>query len=205
MNVVISQRAQLYQWIESLSPMKEYLVDDLLPKPATQSTAPVNSRTWTLKVPHCPLSVIIKNVLHFISCLVIIIVVLELISFLLSFQNNISIFHIGFFKFKISANMYFQLYFNWWKLFVLVLVNTNSPPPPFFLISLTHVCIMLFSGALLYKKLKEYAMTEEQLQEHGYPRPHPEMSGHAVVHNLPEKKNNDRKVYFHGLRPISCC
>ncbi|XP_016397793.1 RNA exonuclease 1 homolog isoform X1 [Sinocyclocheilus rhinocerous] len=46
-------------------------------------------------------------------------------------------------------------------------------------------------GAILYKKQKKYAMTEEQLQEHGYPRPHPEMSGHAVVHNLPEKKNND--------------
>ncbi|KAF4110082.1 RNA exonuclease 1 homolog isoform X2 [Onychostoma macrolepis] len=46
-------------------------------------------------------------------------------------------------------------------------------------------------GAILYKKLKKYGMTEEQLQEHGYPRPHPEMSGQAVVHNLPEKKNND--------------
>ncbi|XP_016327166.1 RNA exonuclease 1 homolog [Sinocyclocheilus anshuiensis] len=46
-------------------------------------------------------------------------------------------------------------------------------------------------GAILYKKQKKYAMTEEQLQEHGYPRPHPEMSGHAVVHNQPEKKNND--------------
>lgn len=38
-------------------------------------------------------------------------------------------------------------------------------------------------------------MTEEQLQEHGYPEPHPEISGHAVVHNLPEKKNNDRKFF----------
>ncbi|XP_051759983.1 RNA exonuclease 1 homolog isoform X1 [Ctenopharyngodon idella] len=46
-------------------------------------------------------------------------------------------------------------------------------------------------GAILYNKLKKYAMNEEQLQEHGYPRPHPEMSGHAVVHNLPEKKSND--------------
>ncbi|XP_026098826.1 RNA exonuclease 1 homolog [Carassius auratus] len=47
-------------------------------------------------------------------------------------------------------------------------------------------------GAILYKKLKKYAMAEEQLLEHGYPGPHPEVSGHAVVHNLPEKKNNDR-------------
>ncbi|XP_077080368.1 RNA exonuclease 1 homolog [Siphateles boraxobius] len=50
---------------------------------------------------------------------------------------------------------------------------------------------MDLKGAILYKILKNYAMTEEQLQEHGYPRPHPEMSGHAVVHNLPVKKNND--------------
>lgn len=46
-------------------------------------------------------------------------------------------------------------------------------------------------GAILYNKLRKYIMTEEQLQEHGYPRPHPENSGHAVVYNLPEKKNND--------------
>ncbi|MFT7808751.1 RNA exonuclease 1 homolog isoform X2 [Arapaima gigas] len=47
------------------------------------------------------------------------------------------------------------------------------------------------TGATLYKKLKAYAMTEEQLQEHGYPRPHTEHLGRAVVHNLPEKKNTD--------------
>nr|XP_023699548.1 RNA exonuclease 1 homolog isoform X2 [Paramormyrops kingsleyae] len=46
-------------------------------------------------------------------------------------------------------------------------------------------------GATLYKKLKHYLMTEEQLQEHGYPRPHPEHSGRAMVYNLPEKKNTD--------------
>ncbi|XP_051526068.1 RNA exonuclease 1 homolog isoform X2 [Myxocyprinus asiaticus] len=50
---------------------------------------------------------------------------------------------------------------------------------------------MDLKGAILYKQLKKYLMTEEQLQEHGYPRPDPEISGHAVVHNLPEKKNND--------------
>ncbi|CAL8306782.1 unnamed protein product [Lota lota] len=44
------------------------------------------------------------------------------------------------------------------------------------------------SGATLYRKLKAYLMTEEQLQEHGYPRATPESSGRAVVHNQPEKK-----------------
>ena len=31
-------------------------------------------------------------------------------------------------------------------------------------------------------------MTEEQLQEHGYPRTNPEASGKAIIYNLPEKK-----------------
>ncbi|XP_035996847.1 RNA exonuclease 1 homolog [Fundulus heteroclitus] len=44
------------------------------------------------------------------------------------------------------------------------------------------------SGANLYRKLKAYLMTEEQLQEHGYPRPNPEASGKAVIFNQPEKK-----------------
>uniref|UniRef100_A0A674A5N4 REX1, RNA exonuclease 1 homolog n=1 Tax=Salmo trutta TaxID=8032 RepID=A0A674A5N4_SALTR len=47
------------------------------------------------------------------------------------------------------------------------------------------------SGATLYRKLRDYLMTEERLQEHGYPRPHPERSGRAVVHNIPEKNNID--------------
>uniref|UniRef100_A0A8C7KE40 REX1, RNA exonuclease 1 homolog n=1 Tax=Oncorhynchus kisutch TaxID=8019 RepID=A0A8C7KE40_ONCKI len=47
------------------------------------------------------------------------------------------------------------------------------------------------SGATLYRKLRDYLMTEERLQEHGYPRPHPERSGRAVVHNVPEKNNVD--------------
>ncbi|MCJ8734680.1 hypothetical protein PDJAM_G00238070 [Pangasius djambal] len=46
-------------------------------------------------------------------------------------------------------------------------------------------------GAVLYQKLKAYVLTEEQLQEHGYPRPHPERLGHAIIYNAPEKKNQD--------------
>ncbi|XP_066500939.1 RNA exonuclease 1 homolog isoform X2 [Hoplias malabaricus] len=46
-------------------------------------------------------------------------------------------------------------------------------------------------GAVLYQKLKEYVLSEEQLQEFSYPRPHPERLGHAVIYNLPEKRNND--------------
>uniref|UniRef100_A0A3Q2V8K9 REX1, RNA exonuclease 1 homolog n=1 Tax=Haplochromis burtoni TaxID=8153 RepID=A0A3Q2V8K9_HAPBU len=43
-------------------------------------------------------------------------------------------------------------------------------------------------GATLYRKMKAYLMTEEQLQLHGYPRPNPEAAGKAVVYNQPEKK-----------------
>ncbi|XP_073333041.1 RNA exonuclease 1 homolog [Pagrus major] len=43
-------------------------------------------------------------------------------------------------------------------------------------------------GATLYRKLRAYMMTEEQLQEHGYPRSNPEAPGKAVIFNLPEKK-----------------
>lgn len=43
------------------------------------------------------------------------------------------------------------------------------------------------TGSTLYRKLKAYLMTEEQLQEHGYPRKNPS-SGRALIYNLPEKK-----------------
>ncbi|XP_067824414.1 RNA exonuclease 1 homolog [Heptranchias perlo] len=45
-------------------------------------------------------------------------------------------------------------------------------------------------GAVLYRKLKEYVLTEEQLQENCYPRPHPEKSGVAVLFNQDAKKTN---------------
>ncbi|XP_038571339.1 RNA exonuclease 1 homolog [Micropterus salmoides] len=44
------------------------------------------------------------------------------------------------------------------------------------------------TGAKLYRRLKAYLMTEEQLQEHGYPRANPESAGKAIIYNLPEKK-----------------
>ncbi|XP_058870872.1 RNA exonuclease 1 homolog isoform X1 [Acipenser ruthenus] len=44
------------------------------------------------------------------------------------------------------------------------------------------------TGATLYRKMREYLMTEEQLQEHGYPRPNPDRPGGAIVHTAAEKK-----------------
>ncbi|NXR51558.1 REXO1 exonuclease, partial [Hippolais icterina] len=44
------------------------------------------------------------------------------------------------------------------------------------------------TGAALYRRLKEYLMTEEQLKENGYPMPHPEKAGRAVLFTAEEKK-----------------
>lgn len=41
--------------------------------------------------------------------------------------------------------------------------------------------------------MREYLMTEEQLQEHGYPRPNPDRPGGAIVHTAAEKKVLDRE------------
>ncbi|XP_009947505.1 PREDICTED: RNA exonuclease 1 homolog [Leptosomus discolor] len=47
------------------------------------------------------------------------------------------------------------------------------------------------TGAALYRRLKEYLMTEEQLRENGYPMPHPEKPGRAVLFTAEEKKTLD--------------
>ncbi|XP_029771891.1 RNA exonuclease 1 homolog isoform X2 [Suricata suricatta] len=46
-------------------------------------------------------------------------------------------------------------------------------------------------GAALYGRLKEYLLTEEQLKEHGYPFPHPERPGGAVLFTAEDKKPKD--------------
>ncbi|XP_077188168.1 RNA exonuclease 1 homolog isoform X2 [Paroedura picta] len=47
------------------------------------------------------------------------------------------------------------------------------------------------TGATLYRRLKEYVMNEEQLQENGYPMPCPEKPGRAIVFTAEEKKTAD--------------
>ncbi|NXC30111.1 REXO1 exonuclease, partial [Campylorhamphus procurvoides] len=47
------------------------------------------------------------------------------------------------------------------------------------------------TGAALYRRLKDYLMTEEQLKENGYPMPHPEKAGRAVLFTAEEKKMLD--------------
>ncbi|XP_030075876.1 RNA exonuclease 1 homolog [Microcaecilia unicolor] len=48
-----------------------------------------------------------------------------------------------------------------------------------------------FTGAGLYRKLKEYLLTEEQLKENGYPMPCPEKTGRALLFTSEEKKTSD--------------
>ncbi|XP_013925586.1 PREDICTED: RNA exonuclease 1 homolog [Thamnophis sirtalis] len=47
------------------------------------------------------------------------------------------------------------------------------------------------TGATLYRRLKEYVLTEDDLKEHGYPLPCPERPGRAVVFAAEEKKLAD--------------
>ncbi|NWV70406.1 REXO1 exonuclease, partial [Malurus elegans] len=47
------------------------------------------------------------------------------------------------------------------------------------------------TGAALYRRLKEYLMSEEQLKENGYPMPHPDKAGRAVLFTADEKKVTD--------------
>ncbi|XP_060089108.1 LOW QUALITY PROTEIN: RNA exonuclease 1 homolog [Heteronotia binoei] len=47
------------------------------------------------------------------------------------------------------------------------------------------------TGAALYRRLKEYLMTEEQLKENSYPMPCPEKPGRAIVFTVEEKKTAD--------------
>eukprot|EP00079_Xenopus_tropicalis_P012173 XP_002938865.2 PREDICTED: RNA exonuclease 1 homolog isoform X1 [Xenopus tropicalis] len=47
------------------------------------------------------------------------------------------------------------------------------------------------SDAALYTKLKDYMLTEEDQQEHGYPMAHPDKAGKALLFNAEEKRNSD--------------
>ncbi|KAM4807897.1 RNA exonuclease 1 homolog [Rhinophrynus dorsalis] len=48
-----------------------------------------------------------------------------------------------------------------------------------------------FTDATLYAKLKEYILTPEQMQENGYPMPHPDKPGKALLSSTDDKKNTD--------------
>ncbi|NXG44006.1 REXO1 exonuclease, partial [Psilopogon haemacephalus] len=47
------------------------------------------------------------------------------------------------------------------------------------------------TGAALYRRLKSYLLSEEQLRENGYPLPHPQRPGRALLCTAEEKKTTD--------------
>lgn len=66
-----------------------------------------------------------------------------------------------------------------------------------------YICNICCSvGATLYRKLQPYLMTEEQLQEHGYPRTNPEAAGKAIIYNIPEKKATSDCECRRSLLPL---
>lgn len=67
----------------------------------------------------------------------------------------------------------------------------------------SSLCLM-HAGAALYRRLKEYLMTEEQLKENGYPMPHPEKPGRAVLFTAEEKKSTDCKLGCFILQSLLC-
>ncbi|XP_069487021.1 RNA exonuclease 1 homolog [Ambystoma mexicanum] len=55
------------------------------------------------------------------------------------------------------------------------------------------------AGAVLYKLVIDYLLTEEQLKENGYPRPNPEKPGSAILHN-----GLTKNVHADSLRRVCC-
>lgn len=78
--------------------------------------------------------------------------------------------------------------------------NTRKRNSPY--LSDVSSALSLCAGAALYRRLKEYLMSEEQLKENGYPMPHPEKPGRAVLFTAEEKKTTDCKLcwLFHSAR-----
>uniref|UniRef100_A0A8C5SV09 RNA exonuclease 1 homolog n=1 Tax=Laticauda laticaudata TaxID=8630 RepID=A0A8C5SV09_LATLA len=52
------------------------------------------------------------------------------------------------------------------------------------------------TGATLYRRLKEYVLTEDELKNHGYPLPSPERPGRAFVFAAEEKKLTDGEFFW---------
>ena len=55
------------------------------------------------------------------------------------------------------------------------------PGPAFRSAALAAPSVEDLKGAALYSGLKEYLLTEGQLKENGYPFPHPEKPGGAII------------------------
>lgn len=59
--------------------------------------------------------------------------------------------------------------------------------------SILNACCK-FVGSELCNRLSRYILTEEQLQENGYPRPDPENSSAAKVYTTSQQEQNSAKL-----------
>lgn len=61
-----------------------------------------------------------------------------------------------------------------------------------------------FKGSDLYNRLSRYILTEEQLQENGYPRPDPENSSAAKVYTTSQQEQNSAKLKTYEKICVRC-
>lgn len=61
-----------------------------------------------------------------------------------------------------------------------------------------------FKGSELYNRLSRYMLTEEQLQENGYPRPDPENSSAAKVYTTSQQEQNSAKLKTYEKICVRC-
>lgn len=52
---------------------------------------------------------------------------------------------------------------------------------------------LVFTGRALYELLKDYLLTEEQLNENNFPRPNPEKNGSAILTGIVKNAGYDGK------------
>lgn len=60
--------------------------------------------------------------------------------------------------------------------------------------------LLVLTGIILYRHLKDYLLTEEQLHENNYPQPNPDKPGSVLLNPGTTTLVNDRK--YIGLKMI---
>lgn len=64
----------------------------------------------------------------------------------------------------------------------------------FKLYCMAFLFLLGLTGIMLYRHLKDYLLTEEQLRENNYPQPNPEKPGSSLLNpGMTKTRVNDRK------------
>ncbi|XP_053555969.1 RNA exonuclease 1 homolog [Bombina bombina] len=77
--------------------------------------------------------------------------------------------------------------------------NSKSPKTKISMSGVRRQDEKKFSGINLFKMLKEYLLSDEQLKDYGYPRPNAEKPGSALLHNVVTKT-----IVSDALRRVCC-